>query len=196
MTAGEDQDLTRQLRDWAQGNADAADTLVPLVYAELRRMAGAALSREALPPTAATSLVHDLFVRLATQRQIEWKDRGHFFAIAARILRQLLVARARRRNTQKRGGGQQAEPISGDLPVVQGEALSAEELMSLDRALDALAQIDPDRARLVELRYFAGLSLEETAEALGVSLATVKRHWEFARRWLHREISGTQDKAD
>ncbi|MCC6540083.1 MAG: sigma-70 family RNA polymerase sigma factor [Bryobacterales bacterium] len=196
MTTGEDQDLTRQLRDWAQGNAEAADTLVPLVYAELRRMAGVALSREAVPPTAATSLVHDLFVRLATQRQIDWKDRGHFFAIAARMLRQLLVARARRRNTLKRGGGQVAEPITSDLAVGQPPALSPEELISLDRALDTLATIDPDRARLVELRYFAGLSLEETAETLGVSLATVKRHWDFARRWLHREISGTQDRAD
>ncbi len=140
--------------------------------------------------------MHDLFVRLATQRQIDWKDRGHFFAIAARMLRQLLVARARRRNTQKRGGGRLDEPMSADLPVTQAGALSAEELMALDRALDALAEIDPDRARLVELRYFAGLSLEETAATLGVSLATVKRHWEFTRRWLHCEISGTQEKAD
>jgi RNA polymerase sigma factor (TIGR02999 family) len=187
--SGED-DLTQQLQEWAQGNAEVADTLVPLVYAKLRGMAGAAMAGEyGAAETAPTALVHDLFVRLATEKQIDWVDRAHFFGVAARILRQLLVARARRRNALKRGGGRASETLD-ETVVRAAEQVSPEELLSLNRALEALEAVDPNKARVVEFRYFAGLSIEETAEAMNISTATVKRHWEFARRWLHRELAG------
>jgi RNA polymerase sigma-70 factor, ECF subfamily len=184
-----DQDqLTEYLRKWAEGNADAAETLIPLVYAELHRMASAALAREAVESTPPTSLVHDLFLQLVAQRKVQWEDRRHFFGIASRLLRQILVARARKRNALKRGAGRSAEPL--DVVIARTDGLGPEDVIQLDRALEGLARLDESKARLVELRYFGGLSLEETAEALGISLATVKRQWEFSRRWLYKEMSG------
>jgi RNA polymerase sigma factor (TIGR02999 family) len=189
--SGENEDLTRQLQEWAQGNAEVADALVPLVYARLRGMAGAALANEhGGPPTEPTALVHDLFLRLATEKQIDWLDRAHFFGVAARILRQLLIARARRRNALKRGGGQAGLEVDEQVVANGVDRVSPEKLLALNRALEGLEALDPHKARVVEFRYFAGLSIEETAEAMNISRATVKRHWEFARRWLHREITG------
>lgn len=185
-------DLTKQLREWAEGNADAGDQAISAVYSELRRLANAALARELHQDTAPTSLVHDLFLRLATQKPVEWQDRGHFFGVAARMLRQLLVARARQRNSLKRGAGQSfGSLIDEDCPLSVEQALSPEDLLALNTALDSLALVDPQAAQLVELRYFAGLSVEETAAALDLSSATVKRHWTFARRWLHRQMTGS-----
>lgn len=189
--SGEDKDLTQQLQEWAQGNAEVADTLVPLVYAKLRGMAGAAVAGEyGGAETAPTALVHDLFVRLATEKQVDWVDRAHFFGVAARTLRQLLVARARRRNALKRGGGNANATLDEQTAMGSAEPVSPEELLSLNRAMESLEALDPNKARVVEFRYFAGLSIEETAEAMNISTATVKRHWEFARRWLHRELAG------
>lgn len=184
----DEEQLTQYLRDWAAGKDGAADTFVPLVYSELHRMAAIALSKEGYELTQPTSLVHDLFLQLVAQRRVQWEDRGHFFGIAARLLRQILVARARKRNALKRGAGKPSE----DLAEVQSpslDTLGREDLISLDRALDSLARLDESKARLVELRYFGGLSLEETAKAMGISLATVKRHWEFSRRWLYMEMT-------
>ena len=187
-------DLTIQLQQWAQGHAEIADTLIPAVYAELRRMAGSALKHENnSPPTAATSLVHDLFLRLANERQIAWQNRAHFFGIAARMMRQLLVARARNRNALKRGGGQQASQLD-DEHTPNRDWLEPEELIELNRALEELESLDAQKARIVEYRFFAGLSIEETAEAMSLSPATVKRHWEFARRWLHHKVSGAGEQ--
>jgi AcrR family transcriptional regulator len=156
----DEKQLTQYLRDWAAGKDGAADTFVPLVYSELHRMAAIALSNEGYELTQPTSLVHDLFLQLVAQRRVQWEDRGHFFGIAARLLRQILVARARKRNALKRGAGKPSE----DLAEVHSPSLD-------------------------ELRYFGGLSLEETAKAMGISLATVKRHWEFSRRWLYIEMT-------
>jgi RNA polymerase sigma factor (TIGR02999 family) len=189
---GGPEDLTKQLRDWAEGNATAGDQAVSAVYSELRRLASAALARELHQDTAATSLVHDLFLRLATQKPVDWQDRGHFFGVAARMLRQLLVARARHRNALKRGSGQSFANLEDEnCPISVEQSLSPEDLLSLNGALDSLAVVDPQLAQLVELRYFAGLSVEETASALDLSSATVKRHWTFARRWLHRQMTGS-----
>ncbi len=155
-----------------------------MVYGELRQMAERSLGSERYETTSATSLVHDLFLQLMKGKRIQWEDRSHFFGIAARIMRQLLVMRARRRNTLKRGGGNPAP-----LPPVENAVFDAADLLALDMALEKLELLDPEKARLVELRFFGGLTMEETAEATGVSLATAKRHWDFSRRWLFREMS-------
>ncbi len=184
----DEEQLTEYLRKWAEGNAEAAETLIPLVYAELRRMASAALAREAVEVTPPTSLVHELFVQLLAQRRIQWHDRGHFFGIASRLLRQILVARARKRNALKRGGGKPMEELG--TVAAEPSGLEPEDMILLDRALEGLARLDESKARLVELRYFGGLSLEETAQAMGISLATVKRQWEFSRLWLYKAMKG------
>src|SRR5437667_8288612 len=163
-----------------------AQELAPLVYDELRRLAGAYMRRERPGQTLqATALVHEAYLRLATAGT-PWHDERHFFGIAARSMRQILVERARARGAQKRWGGLDRVTMTDALAV----AADAEGMLpALDEALTRLEQVDAEQARIVELRYFAGLSIEETADALGMSPATVKRRWALARAWLYRELS-------
>jgi RNA polymerase sigma-70 factor (ECF subfamily) len=164
------------------------DSLLPVVYQELRRLAASYLRRErpgqTLQPTA---LVHEAYLRLMKDRPERWQNRAHFCAIAAHSMRQILIERARARNAIKRGG--HAPRVTLDEGLVGADAPSFD-LLALDEALERLAAIDPEQARLVELRFFGGLTVEETAEAMSISPATVKRHWTMARAWLARELEG------
>jgi len=167
------------------------DEVLPLVYEELRAIATRYMRRERPNHTLqATALVHDAFLNLVDQTRVEWQDRAHFFAIASQAMRRILVDHARARAAARRGGGVRA--VSLDETVVLGSEppLGPEDLLSLDAALSDLAVLDPRQARIIELRYFAGLTIEETAEAAGISPATVKREWALARAWLHRRLMG------
>ena len=182
-------DVTGLLRAWSAGDPAALDALAPLVYDELRRQASRALGREAEGHTLQTTeLVHETWMRLVDQRPDASGGRVHFFGIAARLIRQVLVDAARARHADKRGGG----VAHVTLGALEAEAHDARgngvDFLALDDALTQLAALDPMQARIVELRYFAGLSIEETAEALGVSPATVKREWTVARGWLKRAL--------
>ena len=185
-------DVTGLLLAWGRGEQSAADRLVPAVYDELRRQAERAMRREGGEHTLqATALVHESYLRLVDQRQVEWRNRAHFFAIASTVMRRILVDHARARLTAKRGGGAVQISLAG---VEAGRAPDGDDdvdLLALHEALERLAVLDPDQARLVELRYFGGLTIEETGEALAVSPATVKREWALARAWLRRELSGS-----
>jgi RNA polymerase sigma factor (TIGR02999 family) len=172
--------------------------LMPQVYDELRRLAANYLRHERPGQTLqATALVHEAFLNLSKQKNQPWKNRTHFLAIAALSMRQILVQRARARHAEKRGGG--AEKITLDERVMEDPSLSrrsaereggAVDVIALDAALEKLAALDPQQARIVELRYFGGMTVEEVAEALDISPATVKRHWTVARAWLHKELTG------
>jgi RNA polymerase sigma factor (TIGR02999 family) len=187
--------VTELLRAWGAGDAFAREALVPLVYEELRRQARQALGREGAGHTLqATALVHEAWLRLCDQHDARWESRAQFFAIAAQVMRRVLVDHARTRRALKRGGG--AVQVSlGDAESTAalgaGSAdgrLDAIDVLALDDALARLAALDPQKARLVDLRYFAGLSIPEVAAVLGVSLATVGREWAIARMWLRREL--------
>ena len=186
--AGDERDaVTGLLRAWGAGNAQVGDALVEAVYAELRRQAQLVLRREdeghTLQPTA---LVHEAWLRLAGQHGARWESRTQFFAVAAQMMRRVLVDHARTRHAQKRGGG--AVQVSLGDAEQAGAAPDTSDVIALDEALARLAAFDPQKARLVELRYFAGLSIPEAAAALGVSPATVGREWAVARMWLRREL--------
>ena len=180
--------VTELLRAWGAGDAQASETLAPLVYAELRRQARLALRREGpghtLQPTA---LVHEVWLRLGDQDDARWESRSQFFAVAAQMMRRVLLDHARTRRALKRGGGAVQLSLAGAGADKDGR-LDAVELIALDDALTRLAAMDPEKARLVDLRYFAGLSIPEAAEVLGVSTATVSREWAVARMWLRREL--------
>lgn len=180
-------ELTNLLAEWGQGSKPALDRLLPYVYDELRTLARGYLRRERSDHTVQTgTLVHEAFVRLFEGQRIAWESRGHFFGIAARLMRQILVDHARTRDAVKRGAGKADEPLSSALSVaVQAMDVS---VLALDRALDELSAVDPDQARVVELRFFGGLSVEETSEVMGVSTGTVKREWAMARAWLRRAL--------
>jgi RNA polymerase sigma factor (TIGR02999 family) len=189
---GEETDDGQSRRSTGEANAGAkAESLMPQVYDELRRLAANYLRHERPGQTLqATALVHEAFLRLSKEKNQPWKNRTHFLAIAALSMRQILVQRARARNADKRGGG--AEKIALDesmtadhTPVAPGGV----DVLALDTALEKLAALDPQQAKIVELRYFGGLTVEEVAEALDISPATVKRHWTMARAWLHKELS-------
>jgi RNA polymerase sigma factor (TIGR02999 family) len=169
-----------------QGDERALALLVPLVYDELRRLAGHYLRRERPGQTLqATALVHDVYLRLLQDSGLSWQNRAHFFGIAARSMRQILIERARARRTAKRGGDQVRVTFELGLLVPVPEAVDLE---VLDEALTRLAALDPDLARVVEVRFFGGLSIEEAAESMGISPATVKRRWTVAKAWLAREL--------
>lgn len=177
-------DITRLLQAWSRGDAEARDGLIPVVYAELRRRAAAHLRREPRNPTLRpTDLVHETYLRLCEQN-VGWKNRDHFFAIAASLMRRILVDRARARNAAKRGHGLRVT-LTGDLPAAP---LHDVDVIAVDRALDELAALDERQGRLVELRFFAGLSSEEAARALGISLATASREWAHAKAWLFQRL--------
>jgi len=173
---------------WRQGDPGALDRLLPLVYSELRQLAHARLRREAPGRTLqTTALVHEAYVRLVDGAQVEWESRSHFYAVCARLMRRILVDRARARGSLKRGGHVPQIALGDWLEAVPARD---EELLALDRALERLAGSDPRKGAVVELRYFGGLTIEETAEALGVSRDTVMRDWQMARVWLRRELRG------
>ena len=179
------------LADARAGKAEALNAILPLVYGELRRLAGAYLRRERPGLTVqATGLVHEAYLRLMREQHVSWQNRAHFCAIAANSMRQILVERARARRTAKRGGGAAKITFVEDLARAGEEA--GLDVEALHEALERLAAVDPERARLVELRYFGGLTIEETAEAMGTSPATVKRGWALARAWLARELGGPE----
>ena len=184
-------DVTGLLLAWGRGDQSAAERLVPAVYEELRRQAERAMRREGGEHTLqATALVHESYLRLVDQRRVQWRNRAHFFAIASTVMRRVLVDHARARLTAKRGAG--AAPVSlAGVQAATPDGTDETDLLALHEALEKLAILDSDQARLVELRYFGGLTIEETAEALSVSPATVKREWALARAWLRRELSGS-----
>ena len=185
--------ITQLLHDWSDGNRAALDDLLPLVYAELRRQAANFRRKERPNHTLqTTALIHEAYLRLIEQRKIQCENRSHFFAIASIAMRRVLVNYANARARDKRGGTQ--TPGSLDDEVLDlDQALAVDEnsyeVLALDQALERLSALDEAQARVVELRYFSGLSLEETAEALGLSRATVAREWQMAKAWLHRELT-------
>lgn len=184
-------DVTQLLLAWASGDRSAEGELLPAVYAELHRQASRAMRREHAEHTLqATALVHEAYLRLVDQRRVQWHNRAHFFGIAAQLMRRVLVDHARQRHAAKRGGGA-TQVTLGDADQPAGAHAGGDvlDVLALHDALERLAVLDPEQARLVELRYFGGMNIDETAEALGVSPATVKREWATARAWLRRELS-------
>lgn len=180
-------EITSLLRAHASGDADALGQLLPRVYEELRRIARARLHRERAGHTLApTELVHQAYLKLVPLERIDWQSRAHFFAIASRAMRNVLIDYAVQRGAAKRGGG--ARPVTLDEQSAAAER-PLDDLIALGRALDRLESIEARQARVVECKFFGGLSLEETAEALAISPATVSRDWTFARAWLHRELT-------
>jgi RNA polymerase sigma-70 factor (ECF subfamily) len=183
-------EITRLLHEWQDGSAEAFKTLVPLVYAELHALASRHLSREwRQNHLQTTALVSESYVRLFQQQNVDWQNRGHFFAIAAQVMRRVLVDYARREGSDKRGGRTIMLPLSDDLEA-RADSLNAVDAIDLNRALEKLEQLDPAQGRIVELRFFGGLTVEETATVLGRSPATVKREWSLAKGWLYRELTG------
>ena len=188
MPTPEPQRLTQLLVAWSDGDRAALDELFPLVYDELRQLARRRMRRERQGHTLrTTALVNDAYLRLVDQRQVRWQNRAHFFAIAAQMMRRILVDHARAKHYEKRGGGAAHVPLEEAAVLAEGKAA---EILALDEALVALAEIDPRRARVVELRYFGGLSNEEIAEVLKISPNTVTRDWNMARAWLYQELGG------
>ena len=189
--AGASSQVTVLLRAWSDGNEAALEQLLPLVEAELRRLARIYMARERRGHTLqATALVNEAFVRLVDAKGLRWQDRSHFLGISARLMRRVLVDHARARGYQKRGGGAQRVTFTDALAIAQEPAL---DLLDLDRALEALAAVDARKAKVVELRFFGGLSVEETADVLHVSNDTIKRDWRLAKLWLLRELEGKRD---
>lgn len=184
------EDVTILLGQLANGNDGAASKLMPLVYDELRRLAGGYMRRERSDHTLqATALVHEAYLKLVEQRSVNWQGRAHFFVIAAQMMRRILIDHARAHLRDKRGAGEKPVPL--DEALVFAPAQSSE-LLKLDQSLERLAKFDPRQAKIVELRFFAGLSVHETAKALGISPITVKRDWAMAKAWLHGDIKTSQ----
>jgi RNA polymerase sigma factor (TIGR02999 family) len=183
-------ETTRLLRDWAKGDRGALDILAPRVYKELRRVAGNLMHAEQGGRTlTATALVHEAYLRLVDVSRVEVEHRAHFLALAAKVMRQILLDKARRRHAGRRGGGAIRVDLDAVAEIVAGETKDAA-LIALDDALEELGRVDERRARVVEMRYFGGLSVEETATALHVSVDTVMRDWKIARAWLTARICG------
>lgn len=181
------QEVTQLLVDWGNGNQAALDRLMPVVYTELRQLAHRYMRRERPGHTMqTTALIHEAYLRLVDQNQVRWQHQAHFFGIAARLMRQILIEHARSRTRAKRGGG--VGTISLDEAAIVSQA-RATELLALDDALERLATIDPRKSRVVELRFFGGLSVEEAAQVLNIAPNTVLRDWRMAKAWLRREIS-------
>jgi RNA polymerase sigma factor (TIGR02999 family) len=181
--------VTELLVRWREGDRDALTSLMPLVYGELRRLAHYYLQRERTDHTLqSTALVHEAYLRLTGTNPPSWQNREHFFGIAAHVMRQILVEYARARSAAKRGGPSVCKLTLDDALGIQQK--TDVDVIALDGALDRLSELDPQQSRIVELRFFAGLTIEDTAEVMGISPATVKRDWTSARAWLHREIAG------
>jgi RNA polymerase sigma factor (TIGR02999 family) len=181
------QHVTDVLLEVSEGGA-SPETLLPLIYEDLRRLAQSFLSREpSNHPRQATSLVHDVYIRLVDQSRVDWKNRAHFFAVAAQAMRRVLIDHARREARPKHGGGQRKLSLDEALTVAADQPNT--DLVALDRALVELAKREPDAARVVELRFFGGLSTEESAMVLSLSTRTVRRRWQYAKAWLYRELT-------
>ena len=183
-------DVSRILRQIEAGDLSASAQLLPLVYDELRKLAAAKLAHERPGQTLqATALVHEAYLRLAGSEpdQPRWQGRGHFFAVAAEAMRRILVEKARRKRRAKHGGGLEMEPLE---PELVAAVRPSDDLLALNDAIERLASRDPLKARLVDLRYFAGLTSDQAAEVLGISPSTADRHWTYARAWLRREVRG------
>jgi RNA polymerase sigma factor (TIGR02999 family) len=183
-----DQNVTQLLVNWGNGDRAALDALAPMVYDELRRLAQSYLRRERADHTLqGTALVNEAYLRLVDQRTVQWQNRAHFFGVAAQMIRRILVDHARGHQAAKRGAG--AAKLSLDEALAIPGSNHDVNLVNLDEALELLNSLDPRQARIIELRYFTGLSIEETGEVIGISPATVKREWTAARAWLYRELS-------
>lgn len=182
-----DGEITQMLLELTDGNKEVVNQILPHIYDELRRLAGSYLRRErsdhTLQPTA---LVHEAYMKLIDQNRVKWQNRAHFFGIAAQVMRRILMDHARKHTAEKRGGDAEVLPIEEEILIVSEDRSS--NLIALNDALDELAKMDPDKAKIVELRYFGGLSIEETAEVMGVSVPTVNRHWKMAKTWLYSQL--------
>ena len=185
----QEHEITQLLAKWSDGNQAALDELYPLVYGELHRLARRYMSRERKGHTLqTTALINEAYVRLVDQRNVQWANRSHFFAISAQIMRRILIDHARRHAYAKRGGGARQVSLDETAAVIQD---NLSEFLRLDEALTSLAQLDPRRSQVVELRYFGGLNNEEIADVLKISENTVIRDWNMARAWLYRQLSGS-----
>ena len=183
------EDITALLKQWSRGDRDALDRVLPLVYEELRRIAARQLRNDdAAQSVDPTDLVHALYLRLVAQDRANWLNRGQFFGVVASMMRRILVDHARARLADKRGGATTTMSLTSLLADGPGEDAAVTDVLAIDRALERLAARDPEHARIVEMRFFAGMSIEETAAALGRSPATVKRTWRLVRAWLFREL--------
>lgn len=179
-------EVTQLLIDWNNGDTAAVDKLMPIIYTELRTLAARYLSKERINHTLQpTALVHEAYLQLVETSRVNWQNRAHFFGAAARLMRRILVDHARSHQAAKRGGGLKVS-ISDEMAIAQPKEI---DLVALDDALNLLAALDPQQSRVVELRFFGGLSIEETAEALAISPATVKRHWASAKAWLNHQLT-------
>jgi len=179
-------DITALLGAWSRGNSSALNQLLPLVYAELRRIAGRQLRSERVNHTLQpTALVHEVYLRLVDQRKVDWQNRAHFFGVAAQVMRRILVDHARRHSASKRGEGVRCVSIDEAKEVAASNEIP---ILALDHALARLEEVDPDLAKIVELRAFGGLTIEEAAHVLNVSPSTAKRDWRTAKAWLNREL--------
>lgn len=187
MMTPSSQEVTELLVEWGNGSRAALDKLMPIVYEELRRLARRHMRRERDGHTLQTSaLVNEAYLKMINEKDMQWQNRAHFFAVAAQLMRMILIDHARARKVAKRGGGAYTVPL--DEAVVVSDERAAE-LIALDDALKALEAVDKRKSRIAELRFFGGLSVEETAEALKVSEATIMREWRMAKAWLHRELN-------
>jgi RNA polymerase sigma factor (TIGR02999 family) len=192
MASGPAPDVTQLLVNWSRGDQAALEQLMPLVYGELRRLAAAYLRRERSNHTLqSTALVNEAFLRMVQQHEVQWRNRAHFYGIAAQMIRRILVDYARSQHAEKRGAG--AVKLELDEAMAVAQKLPDVDLLALNDALDRLGQLDERQSRVVELRFFAGLSIEETAEVMHVSPASIKREWQTARAWLFREMSAARD---
>jgi RNA polymerase sigma factor (TIGR02999 family) len=188
LSQQESKNITERLREWSDGNQESLDSLLPLVYEELHRQAARFLRRERIGHTLqTTALINETYLKLIDQQTVNWQNRAHFFGIAAQAMRRILVDYAKSRHRNKRGGIGENLPLEAAVFAASGE--KSVDLEALDEALTRLAEVDQRQTRIVELRYFSGLSIEETAEVLDISPATVKSDWKSAKAWLYREIT-------
>ena len=189
MTIASQQEVTRLLVRLTDGDRGVLDELLPVVYGELRKLASSYLRRERVGHTLQpTALVHEAYMRLVDQTQVQWQNRAHFFGVAAQMMRRILVDHARAHEAEKRGGEFQKLSLDENIDVSGERDVN---LVALDDALNLLAEVDPQKMKIVELRFFGGLSVEETAEVLGVSAPTVKRQWRMAKAWLYGQVKRT-----
>lgn len=181
-------DITQMLIELTDGNTEVVNQILPRIYDELRKLASGYLRRERADHTLQpTALVHEAYMKLIDQKKVHWQNRAHFFGIAAQVMRRILLDHARKHNADKRGGEAEKLPIEEEILVVSHE--KSAELIALDEALETLSKMDPQKAKIVELRYFGGLSIEETAEVMGVSVPTINRQWRMAKAWLYGQIA-------
>lgn len=182
-------DVTTLLLEWGGGNRQALNELMPLVYEQLRQLAARQLRLERPNHTLhSTALVHEAYLKLIDQNRVQWKDREHFFAVASQAIRRILVTHARSRHASKRGGGKTLLAFDESIALPNRKEI---DLIRLDDALESLLRLDPQQGRIIELRFFGGLSIEGTAKVLAISPSTVNREWNLARAWLHRELIGS-----